>query len=46
MTGAEMMLTSEWPADLGATLVRAAEGVDLVAEREPLRYLRFFNRDG
>ena len=49
MTGAEMMLTSEWPADLRATLVRAAEGaegVDLVAEREPLRYLRFFNRDG
>jgi 23S rRNA pseudouridine1911/1915/1917 synthase len=46
MTGAEMMLTSEWPADLRAMLVRAAEGVDLVAEKEPLRYLRFLNRDG
>jgi 23S rRNA pseudouridine1911/1915/1917 synthase len=46
MSGAEMKLTSEWPADLSATLVRAAEGVDLVAEKEPLRYLRFFNRDG
>jgi 23S rRNA pseudouridine1911/1915/1917 synthase len=46
MTGAEMMLTSEWPADLRASLVRAAEGVDLVAEKEPLRYLRFLNRDG
>ncbi|NNG17610.1 MAG: RluA family pseudouridine synthase [Gemmatimonadales bacterium] len=46
MTGADILLTSEWPRDLHATLVRAAEGLDLVAEKEPLRYLRFFNRDG
>jgi 23S rRNA pseudouridine1911/1915/1917 synthase len=46
MTGSDMVLTSEWPRDLSATLVQAAEGLDLVAEKEPLRYLRFFNRDG
>jgi 23S rRNA pseudouridine1911/1915/1917 synthase len=44
-TGASLEFQSEWPPDLRPTLV-AAGGEDLVARPDPLRYLRFFNRDG
>jgi 23S rRNA pseudouridine1911/1915/1917 synthase len=45
VSGAPLEFTSEWPADLAPTLV-AAGGEELVARPDPLRYLRFFNRDG
>jgi 23S rRNA pseudouridine1911/1915/1917 synthase len=45
VSGAPLEFTSEWPGDLGPALV-AAGGEELVARSEPLRYLRFFNRDG
>jgi 23S rRNA pseudouridine1911/1915/1917 synthase len=45
VSGAPLELTSEWPEDLGPALI-AAGGEELVARSEPLRYLRFFNRDG
>jgi 23S rRNA pseudouridine1911/1915/1917 synthase len=45
VSGAPLEFNSEWPEDLAATLV-AAGGEELVARSEPLRYLRFFNRDG
>jgi len=45
VSGAPLEFTSEWPKDLGPALV-AAGGQELVARSEPLRYLRFFNRDG
>jgi 23S rRNA pseudouridine1911/1915/1917 synthase len=45
VSGAPLEFTSEWPEDLGAVLV-AAGGEELVARADPLRYLRFFNRDG
>jgi 23S rRNA pseudouridine1911/1915/1917 synthase len=44
-SGAPLEFTSEWPADLRSALV-AAGGEELVARSDPLRYLRFFNRDG
>jgi 23S rRNA pseudouridine1911/1915/1917 synthase len=45
VSGAPLEFNSEWPEDLGAAMV-AAGGEELVARSEPLRYLRFFNRDG
>ena len=45
VSGAPLEFHSEWPEDLGPALV-AAGGEELVARDEPLRYLRFFNRDG
>jgi 23S rRNA pseudouridine1911/1915/1917 synthase len=45
VSGASLEFTSEWPDDLRPTLYAAA-GEELVARSEPLRYLRFFNRDG
>jgi 23S rRNA pseudouridine1911/1915/1917 synthase len=45
VSGAPLEFTSEWPADLHATLA-AAGGEELVARPDPLGYLRFFNRDG
>lgn len=45
VSGAPLEFTSEWPSDLAPTLA-AAGGEELVARPDPLRYLRFFNRDG
>jgi 23S rRNA pseudouridine1911/1915/1917 synthase len=45
VSGAPLELTSEWPSDLAAALA-AAGGEELVDRPDPLRYLRFFNRDG
>jgi 23S rRNA pseudouridine1911/1915/1917 synthase len=45
VSGAPLEFHAEWPLDLRAALV-VAGGEELVAEPEPLRYLRFFNRDG
>jgi 23S rRNA pseudouridine1911/1915/1917 synthase len=45
VSGAPLEFHSEWPEDLRAALV-VAGGEELVARTEPLRYLRFFNRDG
>ena len=45
VSGARVEFHAEWPADLRAALV-VAGGEELVAQPEPLRYLRFFNRDG
>jgi 23S rRNA pseudouridine1911/1915/1917 synthase len=44
-SGAPVEFVSEWPLDLSPALV-AAGGQELVARSDPLRYLRFFNRDG
>jgi hypothetical protein len=45
VSGAPLEFNSEWPDDLRAAMA-AAGGEELVAASEPLRYLRFFNRDG
>jgi 23S rRNA pseudouridine1911/1915/1917 synthase len=45
VSGAPVEFASEWPPDLKPALV-AASGQELVARSDPLRYLRFFNRDG
>ncbi len=45
VSGAPLEFHAEWPGDLRGALVIAG-GEELVAEPEPLRYLRFFNRDG
>jgi 23S rRNA pseudouridine1911/1915/1917 synthase len=45
VSGAPLEFHAEWPADLRAALV-VAGGEELVADPEPLRYLRFFHRDG
>jgi hypothetical protein len=45
VSGAPLEFHAEWPADLHAALV-VAGGEELVAQPQPLRYLRFFNRDG
>ena len=45
VSGAPLEFRAEWPVDLWDALVVAA-GEELVAHSEPLRYLRFFNRDG
>jgi 23S rRNA pseudouridine1911/1915/1917 synthase len=45
VSGAPLEFGSEWPDDLSHALALAG-GKDLVARPDPLRYLRFFNRDG
>jgi 23S rRNA pseudouridine1911/1915/1917 synthase len=45
VSGAPVELISEWPVDLRSALALAA-GQELVDRPDPLRYLRFFNRDG
>lgn len=45
VSGAPLDFTAEWPSDLASALA-AAGGEELVARPDPLRYLRFFNRDG
>ena len=45
VSGAPLEFGSEWPEDLRPALALAA-GQELVDRPDPLRYLRFFNRDG
>jgi 23S rRNA pseudouridine1911/1915/1917 synthase len=45
VSGAPLEFHAEWPPDLRDALL-VASGEELVAPSEPLRYLRFFNRDG
>ena len=45
VTGAQLALRSEWPADLRPALAAAAADPTLLAERNPLQYLRFFQSD-
>jgi 23S rRNA pseudouridine1911/1915/1917 synthase len=45
ITGAPLALRSEWPADLRPALAAAAADPTLLAERNPLQYLRFFQSD-
>jgi 23S rRNA pseudouridine1911/1915/1917 synthase len=45
VSGAPLEFNSEWPDDLRAAMA-VAGGEELVAGSDPLRYLRFFNRDG
>ncbi len=46
VTGVQVSLTSEWPADLRAALAELAGDPNLLAEANPLQYLRFFASDG
>jgi len=46
VTGERVSLRSEWPADLRAALADAAADANLLAEANPLQYLRFFASDG
>ena len=46
VTGEPLSLRSEWPADLRAALAEAAADANLLAEANPLQYLRFFASDG
>ncbi|HXH63214.1 MAG TPA: RluA family pseudouridine synthase [Gemmatimonadales bacterium] len=43
VTGVPMVLRSEWPADLLPALAEVAGDAALLAERNPLRYLGFFD---
>ncbi|HEX6405826.1 MAG TPA: RluA family pseudouridine synthase [Gemmatimonadales bacterium] len=45
VSGAPLEFIAEWPDDLRPALA-AAGGKELVDRSDPLRYLRFFNRDG
>jgi 23S rRNA pseudouridine1911/1915/1917 synthase len=45
MTGEALVFQADWPADLMPALKLAADS-EVVAPDGPLRYLRFFNRDG
>jgi 23S rRNA pseudouridine1911/1915/1917 synthase len=45
VSGERLAFRSEWPADLGSSLLAVA-GEELVARPDPLGYLLFFNRDG
>jgi len=45
VTGVQLALRSEWPADLRPALAAAAADPTLLAERNPLQYLRFFQSD-
>ena len=46
VTGAPVLLRSEWPADLKPALAEAAGNAALLAERNPLQYLGFAASDG
>ena len=46
VSGAPLVLRSEWPADLLPALAEAAGDPKLLAERNPLQYLGFANSDG
>ncbi len=46
VTGAALVLRSDWPPDLHAALAEAASDAHLLAERNPLQYLGFFASDG
>jgi len=46
VSGAPMLLRSEWPADLRPALAEAAGSPELLAERNPLQYLGFASSDG
>lgn len=46
VTGAVLTFQSEWPADLAPVLQAVPDPRDRVVNSAPLRYLRFFNRDG
>jgi 23S rRNA pseudouridine1911/1915/1917 synthase len=46
VSGAPMLLRSEWPADLRPALAEAAGSAALLAERNPLQYLGFASSDG
>ena len=45
VTGAPIMLTSEWPADLRPALAAAAGDANLLAQDKPLQYFGFFASD-
>ncbi len=46
VSGAPLVLRSEWPADLVPALARAAGEPALLAQRNPLQYFGFFASDG
>ena len=46
VSGAPMVLRSEWPPDLRPALAEAAANTELLAERNPLQYLGFASSDG
>jgi 23S rRNA pseudouridine1911/1915/1917 synthase len=46
VSGAPLVLRSEWPADLLPALADAAGDPKLLAERNPLQYLGFALSDG
>ena len=46
VTGAPVLLRSEWPPDLKPALAEAAGNAALLAERNPLQYLGFAASDG
>jgi 23S rRNA pseudouridine1911/1915/1917 synthase len=46
VTDAPLVLQSEWPAELRPALAAAAADANLLAEANPLQYLRFFASDG
>jgi len=46
VTGARLALQSEWPVALRPALAAAAADPNLLAEANPLQYLRFFASDG
>lgn len=45
VTGARLVLRSEWPTDLAPALAEAAADRNLLAQRNPLQYLGFFASD-
>src|SRR5207237_877307 len=45
VTGARLVLRSEWPRDLVPALAEAAADATLLAQRNPLQYLGFFTSD-
>jgi 23S rRNA pseudouridine1911/1915/1917 synthase len=46
VTGAPLLLRSEWPPELMPALAEAAGNAELLAERNPLQYLGFAASDG
>jgi hypothetical protein len=45
VTGARLVLRSEWPRELAAALAEAGSDPNLLAQRNPLQYLGFFASD-